>query len=89
MRKGGWLFWFMPCTGFYFGCVDYIVLIMYFPISDDEFIVIYAVEGASEGWEKSITFMSRIREQAATVVKDSWRKLVDKTRQKDGPEIEM
>jgi ATP-dependent exoDNAse (exonuclease V) alpha subunit len=40
-------------------------------------------------WEKSITFMSRIREQAATVVKDSWRKLVDKTRQKDGPEIEM
>ena len=28
-------------------------------------------------WEKSITFMSRIREQAATVVKNSWRKLVD------------
>ena len=27
-------------------------------------------------WEKSITFMSRVREQAATVVKDSWRKLV-------------
>ncbi len=40
-------------------------------------------------WEKSITFMSRIREQAATVVKDSWRKLVDRSRQKDGPEIEM
>ena len=40
-------------------------------------------------WEKSITFMSRIREQAATVVKNSWRKLVDSNRQKDGPEIEM
>src|SRR5665213_4211932 len=40
-------------------------------------------------WEKSITFMSRIREQAATVVKNSWRKLVDNSRQKDGPEIEM
>ena len=39
-------------------------------------------------WEKSITFMSRIREQAATVVKDSWRKLVDNSRQKDVPEIE-
>ena len=38
-------------------------------------------------WEKSITFMSRIREQAATVVKHSWRKLV--RRPKDGPEIEM
>src|ERR1022692_281407 len=40
-------------------------------------------------WEKSITFMSRIREQAATVVKNSWRKLVDSNRQKDGSEIEM
>jgi len=40
-------------------------------------------------WEKSITFMSRIREQAATVVKNSWRELVDSSRQKDGPEIEM
>ncbi|HEY5298690.1 MAG TPA: MobQ family relaxase [Verrucomicrobiae bacterium] len=39
-------------------------------------------------WEKSITFMSRIREQAATVVKDSWRKLVERSRQKAGPEIE-
>lgn len=42
----------------------------------------------STWWEKSITFMSRIRE-AATIVKNSWRKLVGNSRDKDGPQIEM
>jgi ATP-dependent exoDNAse (exonuclease V) alpha subunit len=35
-------------------------------------------------WEKSITFMSRAREQAGKVVKGAWRKLIDARWQKDG-----
>jgi ATP-dependent exoDNAse (exonuclease V) alpha subunit len=37
-------------------------------------------------WEKSITFMSRIREQAETAVKASWQKLIHKDG-KDEPDI--
>ena len=41
-------------------------------------------------WEKSITFMSRIREQAATVIKNSWRRFLDHPRDgKDEPDISM
>jgi len=28
---------------------------MHFPNSDDAFLAVHAVEGASEGWEKSVT----------------------------------
>lgn len=37
-------------------------------------------------WEKSITFMARIREQAATAVKSSWQRWLHKDG-KDGPDI--
>jgi ATP-dependent exoDNAse (exonuclease V) alpha subunit len=41
-------------------------------------------------WEKSITFMSRIREQAAKVVKNSWHRFLDHPRDgKDEPDISM
>lgn len=42
-------------------------------------------------WEKSITFMSRIREQAGKAVKSAWRKFVDARRkdEKNGPKITM
>ncbi len=43
-------------------------------------------------WEKSVVFLSRVREQAAHVVKATWRKLLDGQRGRDdrkGPEIEM
>jgi len=43
-------------------------------------------------WEKSITFMSRIREEATQAVKGTWQKLLDARRGKErasGPEIEM
>lgn len=43
-------------------------------------------------WEKSIVFMSRVRAQAAEVVKGSWRRFVDGRRNRDdrqGPELEM
>ena len=43
-------------------------------------------------WEKSIVFMSRIREQATQAVKDTWRKLLDARRDRNdrnGPELEM
>ena len=44
----------------------------------------------SSWWEKSITFMSRIRQQASKVIKGAWQKLFDGNRQKggnDGPQI--
>ncbi len=43
-------------------------------------------------WEKSIVFMSRVREQTAHAVKDTWRKLFDARRVRDdknGPQHEM
>ena len=43
-------------------------------------------------WEKSIVFMSRVREQAAHLITTTWRKLVDGQRGRDekkGPEIEI
>ena len=43
-------------------------------------------------WEKSITFMSRIRERASELVKNTWRKLLDAGRwkdAKDGPDRSM
>ncbi len=43
-------------------------------------------------WERSITFMDRIREQAAKVVKNSWQRFLDHGRQhdgNDGPDITM
>ena len=43
-------------------------------------------------WEKSITFMSRIRERASELVKNTWRKLLDAGRRKDakdGPDRSM
>ena len=43
-------------------------------------------------WEKSIVFMSRVREQTAHAVKDTWRKLVEGRRGRDdtnGPQPEM
>ena len=42
-------------------------------------------------WEKSVVFLSRVREKASQVVK-SWRKLIDARRSRDeskGPEIEI
>lgn len=44
----------------------------------------------STWWEKSITFMSRIREGAAKVIKGAWQRLFESKRQRDGrdgPEI--
>jgi hypothetical protein len=43
-------------------------------------------------WEKSIVFMSRVREQASRGVKKTWQKLVDSRRGKNetkGPELGM
>lgn len=43
-------------------------------------------------WEKSVTFMSRIREKAKELIKDGWRKLLDAGRRKDakdGPDRSM
>lgn len=42
----------------------------------------------STWWEKSITFMGRIREQAATAIKDSWRRFVRRD-DKNEPDISM
>ena len=39
-------------------------------------------------WEKSVTFMSRIRERASAWVKGKWSKLVDSQRSKEPPERE-
>lgn len=39
-------------------------------------------------WEKSVTFMSRIRERASGWVKGKWRRLVDSQRSKEPPERE-
>lgn len=44
----------------------------------------------SSWWEKSITFMSRIRQRASKVIKGAWQKLFDENRQRggsDGPQI--
>lgn len=44
----------------------------------------------SSWWEKSVTFMSRIRERTTKAIKGNWQKLFDPKRQKeskDGPEI--
>jgi len=53
---------------------------------------IYQVGVGKAWWQKSISFMSRIREQADKVVKKAWWNRLD-TRQhnngKDGPKIEM
>ena len=39
-------------------------------------------------WEKSVTFMSRIRERASAWVKNKWSRLVDSQRSKEPPERE-
>ena len=41
---------------------------------------------AVKWWDKGISLMSRIRDQAAKVVKKTWQKLVESRRDKD-PEI--
>ena len=41
-------------------------------------------------WEKSVTFMSRIRERSGKAVRNTWRKLLDARRRKDernGPQL--
>ena len=53
---------------------------------------IYQVGLGRSWWEKSITFMSRIREQAEKVVKKTWWNRLDTRHQikgKDGPQIGM
>jgi ATP-dependent exoDNAse (exonuclease V) alpha subunit len=42
------------------------------------------VGAGSSWWEKSITFMGRVRERAVKVIKGTWQKLVDARRHKDG-----
>lgn len=39
-------------------------------------------------WEKSVTFMSRIRERASLWVEGQWRKMVDSQRSKEPPNLE-
>ncbi len=53
---------------------------------------IYQVGVGRTWWEKSITFMSRIREQAEKVVKKTWWNRIDTRHQikgKDGPQMGM
>jgi ATP-dependent exoDNAse (exonuclease V) alpha subunit len=53
---------------------------------------VYQVGLGRSWWEKSITFMSRIREQADKVVRKSWWNRLDTRQQikgKDGPQIGM
>ena len=53
---------------------------------------IYQVGVGRTWWEKSITFMSRIREQADKVVRKSWWNRLDTRHQikgKDGPQMGM
>jgi len=45
----------------------------------------------STWWEKSVVFMSRVRDQASQAIKSTWRKLLDAHRGRDetkGPELE-
>jgi hypothetical protein len=50
---------------------------------------IYQVDVGKAWWQKSISFMARIREQADKVVSKSWWHRLDTRRNgKDGPQME-